>query len=97
MYARTITAALVPGKADEATRVFRDEVIPLVKGQAGVVRVTLLIDRASNQAMAISEWESEAAASATGEGSQYLQEAIGKLRGLVVPKTVTQWEVAIGS
>ncbi len=67
----------------------------MVQGQAGNVRATLLVNRADNRAMVITEWESEQAALATGEGSEYLREAIGKLRGLVVPKTVEQWEVAL--
>jgi quinol monooxygenase YgiN len=96
MYARTVTAALVPGKADEATKVFEDQIVPMVQSQAGSIRVTLLIDRVNNQAMTISLWESAEAASSTGEGSAYMQEAIGKLRGLVVPKSVEQWEAISG-
>ncbi len=96
MYARTVTAALVPGKADEAIRIYREQVLPLVQAQGGSHRVTLLIDRANNQAMAITEWESSENLEATGQGTAYLQEAMAKLRGVVVPKSVEHWEVAIG-
>jgi hypothetical protein len=33
MYARTISAYLIPGKADEAIRIFRDRVVPVVHTQ----------------------------------------------------------------
>ena len=96
MYARTVTAALVPGKADEAIRIYREQVLPLVESQSGSVRVTLLIDRKNNQAMAVTQWESTDQLEATGQGTAYLQEALAKLRGVIVPKSVEHWEVAIG-
>jgi len=93
MYARTITAAVVPGKTDEAVRVYNEEVVPLMKQQAGYVRSTMLVDRANNTAMTISVWESKEATTATGEGTDYLSQALDKLRGLVVPKSFSHWEV----
>ena len=93
MYARTISAALVPGKADEAISIFHDKIVPMIQGQPGYVRTTLLVNRESNQAMTVSVWESKEAASATAEGSNYLKQAIGMLSGVVVPKSYQQWEV----
>lgn len=93
MFARTVTAAIVPGKADEAVQIYNEQVVPLMKQQPGYVRSTMLLDREANQAMTISVWESQEAAASTGEGTSYLAEALGKLRGVVVPKTFHQWEV----
>ena len=94
MFARTITAAIVPGKADEAVQVYNEQVIPLMKQQPGYVRSTMLVDREANQAMTVSVWETHEAATSTGQGTTYLAEALEKLRGLVVPKTFHHWEVS---
>ena len=93
MFARTITAAIVPGKADEAVQIYNEQVVPLMKQQPGYVRSTMLLDREANEAMTISVWESHEAAASTGEGTSYLAEALGMLRGLVVPKSYSHWEV----
>lgn len=45
MYARTISAYLIPGKADEAIRIFRDRVVPVVHTQPGYVSTAIYIDR----------------------------------------------------
>lgn len=93
MYARTVTAAIVPGKADEAVQIYNEQIVPMMKQQPGYVRSTMLVDREANQAMTISVWESRDAAASTGEGTAYLAQALEKLRGVVVPKTFHQWEV----
>ena len=94
MYARTITAAIVPGKADEAVQIYNDQVVPLMQQQPGYVRSTMMLDRDTNEAMTISIWESKDSAAATGEGTAYLAQALGLLRGCVVPKTFHDYEVA---
>lgn len=95
MYARTIHAAVVPGRADEAVRIYEEQVLPLLQQQPGYVRSTMLIDRDKNEAMTITIWESEQAASATGEGTAYLKQAVGMLAGLVVPKSYRNWEIGL--
>ena len=65
MYARTIQAALVPGRADEAVRVYQEQVLPMLQQQPGYVRSTMLIDREANEAMTITIWDSKEAATAT--------------------------------
>ena len=93
LYARTISAALVPGKADEAIRIFHDQVIPMIETQPGYVRTTLLVDRENNQAMTITIWESKEGLESTGQGTQYLKDAVNLLVGCVVPKTYSHWDV----
>lgn len=93
MYARTITAAIVPGKADEAVRIYNEQIVPMMKQQPGYVQSTMLVDRGNNQAMTVSVWESKDAAVSTGEGTSYLAEALELLRGSVVPKSFHHWEV----
>ena len=93
MYARTINAAIVPGKADEAVQIYNEQIVPMMRQQPGYVQSTLLLDRDNNQAMTISVWESKEAAEGTGEGTAYLAQALELLRGSVVPKTSQHWEV----
>lgn len=95
MYARTIKAALVPGRADDAIRTYEEKVLPLLQQQRGYVRSTMLIDRQKNEAMTITIWDSKEEATATGEGTAYLNQAVGFLAGMVVPKSYHQWEIGI--
>ena len=41
MYARTISSYLIPGKADETIRIFRDRVVPVARGQPGYVSTAI--------------------------------------------------------
>lgn len=93
MYARTITAALVPGMGDEAIRIFRDEIVPEIRKQPGYVSTAIYLDRDHNRAQTVSLWESEEAERATSEGSGYLAHVVGLLRGKVVNKELINWEV----
>lgn len=93
MYARTIVAYLVPGKADEAIRLFREQVVPEIKKQPGFVNTAIYIDRDSNMAQTVSLWESEEALQATSRGSEYLKTVVGKLRGCLVNRDFANWEV----
>lgn len=95
MYARTIQAALVPGRADDAISTYEEQVLPLLQQQPGYVRSTMLIDRDKNEAMTITIWESKEAAGATGEGTAYLKRAVGLLAGMVVPKSYRHWEIGL--
>lgn len=95
MFARTIEAALVPGRADDAIRIYEEQVLPLLQEQPGYVRSTMLIDRDHNTAMTITIWDSKDSATATGEGTKYLKHAVGLLAGMVVPKSYKQWEIGL--
>lgn len=95
MHARTIMASLVPGKADEALRIFHDEILPIIKEQPGYVSTALYVDRDNNQAQTVSIWESAAAEAATSSQSDYLKNVVGKLSGCLVNRDVYSWEVAV--
>jgi heme-degrading monooxygenase HmoA len=95
MHSRTIEAKLVPGMADEALRVFRDEVMPIVKQQPGFISTSLFLDRANNKAMTVSIWESAEAEAATSASSEYLKSVVGKMSRYLVNRGVQSWEVAV--
>ena len=93
MYVRTIVADLVPGKAAEAVRIFRDEIVPVIREQPGYVSTSIYIDHAHDQAQTVSIWQSKEAMDATSEGSSYLSEVVGMLRGSLVNRSYDSWEV----
>jgi heme-degrading monooxygenase HmoA len=93
MYVRTIIADLVPGKGEEAVRIFRDEIVPVISEQPGFVSTAIYLDVDKNQAQTVSYWESKEAADATSQGSAYLGKVVGMLRGCLVNRTFSTWEV----
>lgn len=94
MWVRTITAVLVPGKADEAARIFAEQIIPEIRQQPGYVSTAIYIDREHHKAQTVSVWESRADVEATSTSSHYLGKVTGMLRGCLVNKEFDQWEVA---
>jgi len=93
MYARTITAALVPGKGDEAISIFRDKIVPIIREQPGYISTAIYLNRDKNIAQTVSLWESAELEKATSEGTAYLSKVVGLLRGCVVNKEHLHWEV----
>jgi heme-degrading monooxygenase HmoA len=93
MYARTITAALVPGKGDEAIRIFRDGIVPIIRDQPGYISTSIYLNRDKNIAQTVSLWESAEHEKATSEGTEYLSKVVGLLRGCLVNKEHLHWEV----
>lgn len=93
MYARTIVAYLIPGKADEAIRIFSEQVVPVIREQPGYVSTAIYLDRDNNMAQTVSVWETAEAEAATSKGSEYLTKVVSILRGCLVNREVTFWEV----
>ena len=59
MYARVMTLRLMPGKMDQAIRIFRRSAIPIVEKQQGFVSFHLMEDRNTNELIAMSHWETK--------------------------------------
>jgi quinol monooxygenase YgiN len=93
MYARTIVAYLVPGKADEAIRIFSEQIVPIIREQSGYVSTAIYVDRENLMAQTVSIWESREAEEATSQGTHYLTKVSGLLRGCVVNRDYGRWEV----
>ena len=93
MYARTIVAYLVPGKADEAIRIFSEQIVPVIREQPGYVSTAIYLDRDNNMAQTVSMWETAEEEAKTSKGSTYLAKVVGMLRGCLVNREVTNWEV----
>ncbi len=94
MYVRTIVADLVPGRTEQAIRIFREEIVPVVREQPGYISTAVYIDHQHHQAQTVSFWESKEAAEATSLGSEYLEKVTARLAQCVVNRQYDQWEVA---
>lgn len=93
MFVRTIVADLVPGRADEAIRIFRDEIVPVIREQPGYIKTAIFVDREAHKAQTVSYWETKEAMEATSQGSPYLSKVVGLLRSCLVNRNYGQWEV----
>jgi heme-degrading monooxygenase HmoA len=95
MHARVTTLHIRPDKVDESVALFEQQIVPVLKAQPGFQGVRLLVNRASGDGLAISQWNSEA------EGQAY--EASGTYRQLVgmvaanfsAPPSLATYEVAV--
>jgi len=90
MYVRVVTTHVLPEKADEAIRIWRDSVMPAAKKQKGFKSARLLVDRKTGKSLAIGLWETEADLIASGEGSPYLKEQLAKFQELWTSQPVVE-------
>jgi quinol monooxygenase YgiN len=94
MYVRVTTIQVQPDKVDEAIRIFQESVVPAAKQQAGFHSSTLLVDRATGKAIALTHWASEADLKAN-EASGFYQEQVAKFGPLMTAPPVREaYEVA---
>lgn len=88
MKARVVTVQIQPGKLDEATRIYRESVIPAGAEYAGCAAMILLTDSASGRGISITHWEDDELESS--EASGYLQEQFGKFAGVFAAPPVRE-------
>ncbi len=95
MHARVTTVDIVPGKEDETVEIWRKDIVPLVKAQAGFKAAYVLGDTESHRGMSVTLWESEADMKAS-EDSGAVQEALSKFVGLFAgPPKQERFEVLL--
>ena len=96
MHARMTVATVQPDHFDEALAAVQEAFLPAAREQPGYGGFLLLTDRATQQLIGISLWESEAAMNTSGGGSGYYQQRMADFVGLLVgPPTTTTHEVAV--
>ena len=69
MFARVNTRQIPPEKMDEAIQMYQDKSLPERKTHKGFVGAYVLTDRSAGKILAISLWETEADAKASGTPS----------------------------
>ena len=95
MFARVTHTQILPGKMDEAIRIYQDSVVPAAKQQKGFIGIYGLGDRSTGKSMTISLWETEADMKAC-EASGYYQQQLAKFKDLLgAPPVREQYEVTV--
>jgi quinol monooxygenase YgiN len=82
MFENATTVQFQPGKVDEALCILRQDIVPTLKEQKGLISLCLLPDRASDRITIISLWSSKAHAQAIEAVSAYRKE-VRKLDSLL--------------
>ena len=96
MYARMTVAQAKPDSFDEAVTSVRETFLPSAQEQPGYHGFQLLKDRATQQLVGISIWETEAGMRTSGEAGGYFNEAMDRFLDLVAsPPVTTTHEVVV--
>ena len=97
MHARVISVQLRPGTADEASRIYRESVLPAARRQPGFQRALFLVDPITERAVSVTQWATEADLAAS-ETSGYLREQVAKLTPYLATPVVSElFAVAVAS
>jgi heme-degrading monooxygenase HmoA len=95
MHARVIRTQTSLDKIDEATSVFRTDVIGAADEQPELSSVVLLADRATGKAISITLWQSEQAMRAAQE-SGWTQQQVARFAGMFVAEpAIETYEVGV--
>jgi heme-degrading monooxygenase HmoA len=89
MYARVVTGTVQPGKLDELSAIFRDDIVPAAEQETGFEGGFLLTDAATSKFVSISLWATKADMEA-GDASGYLQEQTAKIAPTLAAPTVKE-------
>ncbi len=96
MHARMTVAQAQPDRFDEALTAARETFLPAAREQPGYHGFLLLSDRAKQELVGITIWETEAGMRTGGEAGGYYQEAMERFADLLVsPATTSTHEVAM--
>ena len=96
MHARMTVAHAQPDRFDEAVAAVQETFLPAARERSGFRGFLLLTDRATQQLVGISLWETEADLRASGGAGGYYQERMARFADLLVgPPTTTSHEVAV--
>jgi heme-degrading monooxygenase HmoA len=95
MYARAVNVQFQAGKIDEASRIVRDAVVPVLKTQKGFKGQLLFTQPDTRKAISINLWETEADLTAF-ETSPLYGELMGKLASVLAgPPAGERYEVSV--
>jgi heme-degrading monooxygenase HmoA len=79
MFARVTRGRFQSGSADEAAAIYRDSIVPAARQQNGFQSATLLIDRAANEFISITQWASREDIEASEQNGFYAEQ-VAKVR-----------------
>lgn len=79
MHARVTTVNIAKDKINDATKLYKDSIVPAISGQKGFQGYYLLTDHNTGEGISITLWDSEADGHAY-ESSGLYKEQVDKLR-----------------
>lgn len=95
MYARAVNVQFQVGKTDEASRIVKDAIVPVLKEQNGFKGQLLFTQHDTGKAISINLWETEADLSAF-EANPLYPELMGKLASVLAgPPAGERYEVSV--
>ena len=95
MYARAVNVQFQSGKIDEATRIVKDTIVPVLQEQKGFKGQILLTQHDTGKAISINLWETEADLTEF-ESSPHYRELMGKLADVLAgPPAGERYEVSV--
>jgi heme-degrading monooxygenase HmoA len=95
MYARAVNVEFQSGKVEEANRIVKESIVPVLQKQKGFKGQLLLAQRDTGKAISINMWETEADL-AQFETSPLYRELMGKLAGVLArPPSGERYEVSV--
>jgi heme-degrading monooxygenase HmoA len=95
MFARAVNVQFQSSRVDEATHIFKDTILPVLKEQKGFKGQLLLTQRDTGKAISINLWETEGDLTAF-ETSPLYRELMGKMGEILVgPPAGERFEVSI--
>ena len=95
MYARAVNVQFQSGKADEANRLVKDAIVPVLQEQKGFKGQLFLTQRDTGKAISINLWETEDDLTAF-ESSPVYRELMVKLAGVLAgPPAGERYEVSV--
>ena len=96
MHARMTVAQAQPDRFEEARTAVQETFLPAAREQPGYRGFLLLTDRATQQLVGISFWETEADVQSSGGAGGYYEQRMADFVDLLVgPPTSTTHEVAV--
>jgi len=94
MYASLTTVSINPEKAAEATRIWREEILPITQTFPGWKGAELFTNAQTGEGVAVNFYETEASISAVESSGQF-QQLMGKLAPLMTAPPIRKvFEVA---
>lgn len=95
MYVRVTTMMFRLETYDAGVRIFEESVVPAARAQKGFRGAYLLGDRAQGRAMALTFWESEAAALANEENRYYQEQLVKFLPNFMSAPVREGYEIVV--
>jgi hypothetical protein len=94
MFASFTTVSIRPDKANEATRIWREEIVPITRTLSGWKGAELFTNPQTGEGVAVNFYETEADVSAVESSGQF-QQLMGKIAPLMTAPPVRKvFEVA---